>query len=218
MLKTILESFIRKTPAYSTIRWLADSRKMQKWKRDNCPVPPPQAYKHAEIRNYAQRYGLRVLVETGTFRGDTLFATRNDFDRLYSIELGEKLYLQAQKRFKSYPNVTILQGDSAKVLPSVLKELSGPALFWLDGHYSGGITADSAEKPPIEAELEAILAHDNKKHVILIDDARLFEGQPEGYPSISATREFILQRHPAASFDLAHDIIRVCLSPMTPKL
>jgi hypothetical protein len=54
-------------------------------------------------------------------------------------------------------------------------------LFWLDGHYSAGITARGDIATPISLELEAILSHPVKSHVILIDDARDFTGK-DSYP------------------------------------
>ena len=74
---------------------------------------------------------------------------------------------------KSYPNVEILKGLSEEVLPSLLPRLSGDINFWLDGHYSGGITGCGTNEFPIMEELESILQWNVKKEVIYIDDLRL---------------------------------------------
>src|SRR5258708_2430617 len=118
---------------------------MAQWERSGRPVPPPQAVKHAAIREYATRYGLRTLVETGTYLGDSIQANLNRFTKIYSIELGDDLYRRAVHRFKGHGHVSILQGDSTVVLPRVVAQLDEAALFWLDGHYSGGATARGAE-------------------------------------------------------------------------
>jgi hypothetical protein len=49
-------------------------------------------------------------------------------------------------------------------------------LFWLDGHFCGGVSAHGDKGTPILEELNLILSHRVKEHVILIDDARLFNG------------------------------------------
>ena len=44
-------------------------------------------YRHALLIDYAERFNLRVFVETGTCSGDTVREMRGHFDRIYSIEL-----------------------------------------------------------------------------------------------------------------------------------
>ena len=131
----------------------------------------------ADRPGYGRRFSLATLVETGTFLGAMVEASRDTFTRIISIELDAKLHRQAQRKFARFAHITILRGDSAAVLPEVLKGLSEPCLFWLDGHFSGGITAKSDVETPILQELAAILRHPIKGHVILIDDARAFTGQ-----------------------------------------
>src|SRR5262249_21720595 len=127
-------------------------------------------------------------VETGTFYGDTLYALRYTFDKLYSIELSEDFYRRAVKRFADEPKIHLQQGDSGEVLAEVLKLVDGPALFWLDGHYSGGTTALGAEARPILRELRQIAKQPLRdKHLIVVDDARLFDGTG-GYPTITDFR------------------------------
>ena len=93
----------------------------------------------------------------------------------------------------------------------MLTKLSAPALFWLDGHYSGGATARAELDTPVIAELRAILGHPVKGHVLLIDDAREFVGA-NGYPTLAAVEEMIRAADPGASYDVRDDIIRVVMS------
>jgi hypothetical protein len=81
-------------------------------------------------------------------------------------------------------------------------------LFWLDGHYSGGITARSAAETPILQELQCVLRHRVRTHVILIDDARCFTGA-NGYPTIAALRELLAGAYPSWLFTVGDDIIRM---------
>lgn len=137
-----------------------------------------------------------------------MFAAKDGFDRLYSIELSNELYERAKKRLSRYKQVTLLHGDSGKVLPALLPSLNEPALFWLDAHYSGGITARADLDSPISAELDAVFNHPIKSHVILIDDARHFEGTG-GYPTVQALRIAVSERRPDLAFDVSSDIIRI---------
>lgn len=171
------------------------------------PFLPPEQRRRI-LRDYGKKFELRMFVETGTANGDTPWALRKDFSRLWTIEVGEAQYKAAVHRFAG-TNVTCLHGDSAKHLPRVLEELGGtPALFWLDGHACGG---DRAEKDtPILEELEAIFAT-GTRHVILVDDARLFKGMPHygewDWPPIQDVRD----RAEAAgyTFEVRDDIIRL---------
>jgi hypothetical protein len=180
------------------------------WRRSGSPVPPPHLYKQKLLSRYASRYRLNTLVETGTYHGDMIFALRKRFQTILSIELGSELCEQARQRLREYTHVSIIQGDSAKVLPNILDDLKCPALFWLDGHYSAGITALGAKETPISAELDAILQHPLSGHVILIDDARNFDGTHD-YPTLDALRQSVLTRAPNADLSVEDDIIRIVL-------
>ena len=72
-----------------------------------------------------------------------------------------------------------------------MNEINGTAIFWLDGHYSGGITALGNKECPVLEELETILKS-HIQHVILIDDARLFNGTND-YPTIDELK-FIISK------------------------
>jgi hypothetical protein len=109
--------------------------------------------------------------------GDTIYACRNDFEKIYFIDLSIPLHEKAKKRFFRFSHITLLLGDSTTVLLDVLPQLQEPTLFWLDGHYCGGITGLGDLEKLILRELKAIFNHHITAHVILIDDARLFQGK-----------------------------------------
>jgi hypothetical protein len=85
--------------------------------------------------------------------------------------------------------------------------LDVPTLFWLDGHYSGGITSSADLHSPINAELDAILGHAIATHVILIDDARLFTGR-DGYPHLDEVLAAV-RSNGRYSAEVSADIIRL---------
>lgn len=115
---------------------------------------------------------LQTFIETGTYKGDMVEKMRNNFGKIYSIELDSELYRQAKKRFAGESYIRIIHGDSALELKKILLETEEPALFWLDAHAGGAITAFNS---PIVAELDAIFSHSVRGHVILVDDARHFD-------------------------------------------
>jgi len=175
--------------------------------KSRCLLPSLHIVKQNNIHEYRQKFNIQLLVETGTFKGDMVEAQKAHFKKIYSIELGDELYINAVQRFQNDKNVSILQGDSALVLNDILKEIAEPTLFWLDGHYSAGITAKADKNTPILAELEQILNHLDS-HVILIDDARLFTGTDD-YPTIPDLCSFILSITPDKRIQIADDIIRI---------
>lgn len=172
------------------------------------------------LRKIGSEHGLKYFVETGTNMALTPLALQDAFSHLVTIELSTTLAERAARLLARYPHVQCLQGDSATVLPGVLEDLHEPALFWLDGHYSGPGTAHGRESSPIRTELKLILNH-HRAHVILIDDARIFAGGPEHtlyphyapYPSIGWVAEF------AASFgyDTTLDDDILCLICHAPR-
>jgi hypothetical protein len=184
-----------------------DAEAIEKWQKEGCPAPPPHAIKRQTIEAYRQQYQLKVLVETGTYMGDMVAACKDKFDTVYSIELSEKLYRKAVKRFANDKNVHIVCGDSATKLSEILSTLSQPCLFWLDGHYSGGVTAKGNVECPVIDELHAIYQHRND-HLILIDDARLFNGTHD-YPTIEQIEKIIAVYNILYNIRIENDIIRI---------
>ena len=148
-----------------------------RWEKRGRPLPPPHQVKQMVVESYKATSGYTVLVETGTCLGDMVDAEKKCFDHIYSVELSEKLWKDAKKRFRRYKHIDILQGDSRKVLGDIVSHLDQPAIFWLDAHYSGGITARADKDCPIFSEIDAIFSSHPLNHIFLIDDARHFTGQ-----------------------------------------
>ena len=207
----MLREWIRTTPFYHPVRnWLRamrHGRELRRWVARGKPVPPPHIVKQRTINQLADRFGLKTLVETGTYYGDMVEAMKRRFSRIYSIELSKELCERAAKRFRADRHVMIIQGDSGAELGKLVRRIDQPALFYLDGHYSGGITAQGAKWTPIYEELSHIFDHD-PRHVIVIDDARCFGRDPD-YPSLEALREFIRSRRPGAGVEVEDDSIRI---------
>ncbi len=179
-------------------------------------IIPSYEKKRNILRQYKLKYGLKVFVETGTLLGETIDMLIPDFGKLYSIELSEDLAKRAQNKFKVQSKVKIIQGDSANKLKDVLAELSDPALFWLDGHFSSKFyynnewifTAKGDKNTPVMEELNLILTHHIKNHVILIDDARCFNGKND-YPHLKDLIHYVKTISYTSTVKVKNDIIRI---------
>jgi hypothetical protein len=177
----------RRSSLYRKLRMNRHQTEFRRWDRGGRKTPPPHLMKQHLIRRFAAQHRCATLVETGTFRGDMLLAMLHDFRKLYSIELHPRLFSRAQRLFQNQPKVHLLHGDSGQRIAEVLRELNEPAVFWLDGHYSAGNTAKADLNTPVIAELNQVLEHRIPNHVILIDDARLFNGQDD-YPTLDIVK------------------------------
>jgi hypothetical protein len=205
--KTFSKSILKGT-GIETIRSNINNNKiLNEWKSRNCPAPPPHFVKQMTVQQYQKQFKYKVFVETGTFLGDMVEAQRKNFEKVYSIELGTKLYENAKKRFAKNKNVVIALGDSGNVLPKILTKINEPAIFWLDGHYSEGITAKGEKECPIIEELDAIFNAPRHNHILLIDDARCFIGKGD-YPNIETLSKYILSKDKNYQIEVYNDIIR----------
>ena len=207
----MLKEWLRTTPFYHPVRnWLRarrHGRELRRWEKQGRPVPPPHIVKQRTIHTLAKRFGLKLLVETGTYYGDMVEAMKRHFNQVYSIELSRELWERAAARFHRDRNVTIIHGDSGSALSSVIRGLDQPALFYLDGHYSAGITAHGARNTPIYEELAHIFGC-HRAHVIVIDDARLFGTDP-AYPTLRQLEDFVRSKRSDVHLEVADDSIRI---------
>jgi hypothetical protein len=179
----MLKNYLKQTKAYPLLRFLKSYLEAVLWFfGSKQQASPPALFKRAVIKKLARKFSPSIFVETGTYLGDTVAAVKNLFFEIHSIELGENLAEEARKRFLRYPHIHIHQGDSAQILPSLLGKTLKPSLFWLDAHYSEGVTVGDDEHLPLISEIKTILGHWVSGSVILIDDARLM-GCQKGYPS-----------------------------------
>jgi hypothetical protein len=149
---------------------------------------PPEAL----VLALQQRLGLGDFVETGTYRGATAAWAAGHFPRVTTIELSPTYCAAAQAKFRDRPNLRVLGGDSSTVLREIVPTLAGPALFWLDAHWSGLDTAGQEAECPLLTEI-ALINTAPVMHTLLVDDARLFCAPPprphraEQWPDLAAT-------------------------------
>jgi hypothetical protein len=172
------------------------------WKLRGSPgVKAPHLTKQRAIERYAREYGLHVLVETGTNYGHMIYVNKDKFREIYSIELDPWRAESARRKFAACSNIHVLEGDSGTLLPKVIPALNEPCLFWLDGH-------DFDISSPIKQELDAIYKQSPYDHVLLIDDARWFDGRTD-YPTMEELREKVAREYPDRVVEVIDDIIRI---------
>lgn len=153
-----------------------------------------------EILKLRDAFDLRFFVETGTLHGKTAAWAAGHFEKVYTIEISKRHYERAKKRYRR-DNVRFIFGDSALVLPIVLEALNGPALCWLDAHWSPDLKVPHPPggECPVLMEITALNA-DGRDHVILIDDARYFLESPSrghrasDWPNFEELRELLGDR------------------------
>lgn len=203
-----LKAALKKSLPDDVIKFRRDLEARREWEKQGRPSPPPHVVKEELIRDYAKTFKTNILIETGTYLGDMVHAMRKSFSRIISFELDEALAEQARQRFTGEAHVEIVQGDSGRLLGDHLTDIKEPCLFWLDGHYSGGITAKGSLETPIKNELQYILSHPVAGHVILIDDARCFTGEND-YPTLQELQNFVNERKQGWQFTVEHDVIRI---------
>jgi len=175
---------MKNNPVY---RFLSSIRDCLQWEERGYAAPSPHFIKQrCLLRN---GFPSATWVETGTFLGQTTQLLAKHAAKVYSIEPEPKLFARAQKLFSSEKHVEILNGSSEVVFPDLLPRLRGNVNFWLDGHYSAGITFKGAQDTPILDELASISRNIDSfgKICVLVDDIRCFNPLlPEysTYPSL----------------------------------
>lgn len=114
-----------------------------------------------------------AAIETGSFFGFTA-ARMADFGApVYTIERDPGLYNVARLRLRGRPNVTVLLGDSAVVLPKIAAEAEIRRPFvYLDAHWGGGL--------PLATEVDTVL-RTWSDCVVVVDDFLVPHDSGYGY-------------------------------------
>ena len=139
------------------------------------------------------------FIETGTYHGDTTAKAAKYFE-VETIELSKDLFEKAKKRFAKNKKIKTHHGDSAIVLPTILKSTSDKTIIFLDAHFSMHDTAKGSENTPLVTELEMIKQCGIMDAILIIDDIRMFDTHiksmkdtfADGYPTLNQIVEKIL--------------------------
>lgn len=143
------------------------------------------------VQALSNGFQLDVLVETGTFEGDTVASLQAFFREIYSVELAPYYFEKARARFADQTHISIALGHSAAYLKQLVPTLATRSvLYYLDAHWCvASNTAGDKSQCPLLQEIGAI-ARFGETSVIVIDDARLFLAPPPAPHDISQWPSF----------------------------
>jgi len=82
---------LARTPFYGAYKAIGHYPDYWYWILRGRPERSPHLLKQKVVREYCQRFGLKTLVETGTYYGEMVVAMKRRFDRIYSIEFVPEL-------------------------------------------------------------------------------------------------------------------------------
>jgi len=143
-MKESLKYFLERTTPFGTLARLQRNRqlikKLRKWEKNGAVLPMPNLGKQMVVREYINKFSPEVFIETGTYKGQMVYAVIPCIKEIYSIELDQRYFEKAERRFAGYDNIHIIQGQNGEVLSEILKNIDKSCLFWLDAHWSGGLT------------------------------------------------------------------------------
>ena len=115
---------------------------------------------------------IKHFVETGTGLGRTTHMVAPLFEQVTTMELNDMRWDVAIRAFAPQKHVTCLHGHSVDLLPGVLEDLVGPAMFFLDAHCVSRALKAPMTCPLLE-EIALVRTH-SPYHVLLIDDVHFF--------------------------------------------
>lgn len=193
--QSIFEKFLVKTQVQ--LKLLQDKfgddqvTRLLPWFSSGFNSPAPNLVKWHVMQKWG---GRSTWIETGTYLGETTSHLSSISKFVISIEPADQLFNNAQVKFASNESVRVVHGTSEGSLQNILVDLESSKqedlTFWVDGHYSAGMTYLGELECPVLSELETIRAivDFTKPLTILIDDVRSFSRTGEinvGYPSLS---------------------------------
>jgi hypothetical protein len=202
-----IRSLLKQLPMYSAYKQLGHYPDYWWWKLRGEPRRIPHLLKQRTVLEYAQRFGLTTLVETGTYYGEMVAAVAPRFQRIYSIELDPRLADMARRRFHKNSQVEVIEGDSQAAVPQLLQRLKQRCLWWLDAGYCGWV-GQVGDRNRLSAEFTAILGDRIPDHVLLMDDADGVNGEG-GSPTLEELIASIHANYPGRQVEVAHNIIRI---------
>lgn len=143
------------------------------------------------LGNFIQKYNSNVFIETGTWTGDGVdYASSFNFEKLFSVELVEDLFLKAEKRFINNNKIKIINDNSCDGIKYILGNFvrkDDKVIFWLDAHLPQYYCNDVDDRYevntkiliPLEEEIKIIKNSKNiANDIFLIDDLRIYEEGP----------------------------------------
>ena len=126
----------------------------------------------------------KYFVETGTYIVQSTYNIHKLFKKVYTCEASKDLYEAAKQLFilTKSDDIEIYSGDSRLFLKSLSSKICNNSIFFLDAHYSKGITSRKYGTCPLIDELK-IIFDKCSEGIIVVDDLRTMNGK-NGYPNL----------------------------------
>lgn len=115
----------------------------------------------AEFKKLVDQHGVKTIIETGTYLGDTTPALAKLVPTVHTIEVNADYFDRSAKRLSTIPNITRHFGSSPAKLAEIFKTAEQPMLLFLDAHWYSYC--------PLLDEL-AVVAEAKMKPIIIIHD------------------------------------------------
>ena len=128
-----VRNIILKYPEYISINSSEDKNEILRGFYDEMPFNG-QLKRKELVENLIKNFSPNILVETGTYLGNTLQYLLEFDIPTYSVEINEKFYLIAKSRFLDKENLILNHGDSVSFLKSLDKSQK-KAFIYLDAHW-----------------------------------------------------------------------------------
>jgi hypothetical protein len=175
-----LKIFVRRQTAIvaiiQSLSWIMSGLKIEK---------TPNWRKRKVLKEILSSKMIKTFVETGTYLGLTSKVASRIVLHVYTIELSKILFTSNLKKYSNYKNISFMYGQSEHELQKVLNmDLSFPICFFLDAHFSEGLTQKSNRESALELEVKSILNFVRDfPTVVIIDDFVALNGT-NGYLSL----------------------------------
>ena len=143
-----------------------------------------------------QAYRVETFIETGTYKGETALWAAQQYQQVITCEASFEIFHQAHETFSEYDNIDHRYGHSLETLQKILSDLSGPAIYWIDSHWSVEQTYGENDECPLLDELQIILTHSSESF-LFVDDARYFctppprPHNPKAWPNLQEIFEVV---------------------------
>jgi hypothetical protein len=131
------------------------------------------------IAMHPEYAGIENFLETGTYKGGTIFPMSKHFKKLHTIEICEKAYqfCVEQGKKNKIKNIDFYLGDSIEKVAELIPKINARTVYFLDGHVTQnntGFTGKGVKDVPVLEELKSINELDPNASMIIIDDIRMF--------------------------------------------
>lgn len=136
------------------------------------------------LAGLVEKYGVKTIIETGTYMADSTFEFEKMVDTVYTIEVNETYFYSAKRRAEANKSsVNFLLGSSPEAIKGICSSnlLKKPILFFLDAHWYG--------YNPLLDELKTIAECGLKDSIIVIHDFKV-PGKDFGFDLFPDKREY----------------------------